>query len=114
MKARNVMDQFDNQLTSVSRYLGRQRFFKPFDSMKLSYWQGKEIWGMIRTLAVYCAPILDHSKDDVKAVAETASDEMVMGSVRAFCEFSLLVSQLNHSDLSITALDDELKELYKK
>jgi len=69
---------------------------------------------MIRTLAVNCAPILDCSKDDGKAVAETASDEMVMGAVWASCEFSLLVSQHNHSDLSLTALDNALKRLYKK
>jgi hypothetical protein len=69
---------------------------------------------MIRTLAVNCAPILDCSKDDGKTPAETASDEMVMGAVRALCEFSLLVSQQNHSDLSLTALDDALKRFYKK
>jgi len=69
---------------------------------------------MIRTLAVNCAPILFCSKDDLKTVAETASDKMVMGAVRALCEFSLLVSQQNHSDLSLKALDDALKRFYKK
>jgi hypothetical protein len=39
---------------------------------------------------------------------------MVMGAVRALCEFSLLVSQQNHSDLSLTALDNALKRFYKK
>jgi len=57
-----------------------------------SSWQGKEIWGMIRTLALNCAPILDCSKDDGKTAAETASDEMAMGAVQALWEFSLLVS----------------------
>jgi len=47
-------------------------------------------------------------------VAETASDAMVMGAVWALCEFSLLVSQQNHSDLSLTELDDALKQLYQK
>jgi len=108
LKARNVKDQFDNRFTSVPRYPGLQRFFKPFDSMKSSSWPGEEIWGMIRTLSVNCAPILDCSNDDRKTAAETASDEMVMGAVRALCEFSLLVSQRNHSDLSLTALDDAL------
>jgi len=37
-----------------------------------------------------------------------------MGAVRALCEFSLLVSQQNHSDLSLTALDNALKQFYKK
>jgi len=69
---------------------------------------------MIRTLAVNCAPILDCSKDDGKTPAETASNEMVMGAVRVLCEFSLLVSQQNHSELSLTALDDALKRFYKK
>jgi hypothetical protein len=82
--------------------------------MKSNPWQGKEIRGMIRTLAVNCATILDSSKDDGKTPAEKASDDMVIGAVRALCEFSLLVSQQNHSDLSLTALDDALKQFYKK
>ena len=45
---------------------------------------------------------------------ETASDEMVMGAVPSFYLFSLLVNQQNHSGLSLTALDDGLKHLYKK
>jgi hypothetical protein len=74
--------------------------------MSSGSWQGKVIWGMIRTLAVNCAPILDCSKNDVKTLAETASEYMVMGAVRALCEFSLLVSQQSNSDLFLTALDD--------
>jgi len=114
LKARNVKDQFDNQFTSVPRYPGLQCFSKPFDSTKSGSWQGKEIRGMIRTLAVNCAPILDCSKDDGNTPAETASYEIVMGAAQALCEFSLLVSQQNHSDLSFTALDDALKRFYKK
>jgi len=68
---------------------------------------------MIRTLAVNGAPIHVCSKDDGKTAAETVSDEMVMGAVRALCEFSLLVSQQNHSDLSLKALDDALKRFYQ-
>jgi hypothetical protein len=64
---------------------------------------------MIRTLAVNCAPILHCSKDDGKTAAENAFAEMVMGAVWALSEFSLLVSQQNHSDLSLKALDDALK-----
>jgi len=55
--------------------------------------QGKEIRGMIRTLAVNSAPIFVCSTDDGNTAAETASDEMVMGALRALCEFSLPVSQ---------------------
>jgi len=69
---------------------------------------------MIITLAVKGGLILDCSKDDVKTVAETASDEMVMGAVRVLCEFSLVVSQQNHSELSLTALDDTLMWVYSK
>ena len=69
---------------------------------------------MIRTLAVNCAPILVCSKDEGKTAAETASDKMVMGAVRALCEFSLLVSQQNHTDLCLKALDDVLKQFYQK
>jgi len=36
-----------------------------------------------------------------------------MGTVWASCEFSLLVSQQIHSDLSLEALDDALKQLYQ-
>ena len=114
LKARNVKNQFDNRFMSVPRYPGLQLFCKPFDSMKCSSWQGKEIRGMIRSLAVNCAPILDCCKDDGKTPAETATDEMVIGAVCALCEFSLLVSQQDHSDLSLTALDDALNRFYKK
>jgi len=81
--------------------------------MKSGSWLGKEIWGMIRSLAVNCAPILDCSQDAGKTAAETASSEMVMAAVRVLCEFSLLVSQQNHSDLSLAALDNALKRFYK-
>jgi len=114
LKARNIKDQFDNRFTSVPRYPGLQLFSKPFDSMKSSSWQGKEIRAMIRSLAVNCAPILDCCKDDGKTPAETASDEIVMGAVRALCEFSLLVSQQNLSDLSLTAQDYALNRCYRK
>jgi len=39
---------------------------------------------------------------------------MVMGAVQSLCKFSLLVSQQNHCDLSLTALDNALKRFYKK
>ena len=64
---------------------------------------------MISPLAVNCATMLDCSQDAGKTAAKTASDQMVLGAVRALCEFPLLVSQQNHSDLSLTALDDALK-----
>jgi len=47
-------------------------------------------------------------------VAETASDDMVMGAVWALCEFSLLVSQQNFSDVSLRALDNALRRFYKR
>jgi len=110
-KATNVKDQFDNWFTLVPQYPGLQRFPKPFNSTKCSSWQGKEIRGMIRSPAVNCVPIVYCPKDDRKTLAETASDEMVMGPVQALCEFALLVTQQNDSDLSLTALDDALKRL---
>jgi hypothetical protein len=58
--------------------------------------------------------ILDCSKEDGKTAAETTSDEMVMGAVQALCEFSLLVSQQNHSDRSLKVLDDAQNRFYKK
>jgi len=69
---------------------------------------------MIRTLAANCDPILVCSKDDRKTVADNASDDMAVGAVRALCEFSLLVSQQNHSDLSFKTLDDAPKQLHQK
>jgi len=77
LKVRNVKDQFDNRFTSVPQYSGLQGFSKPFDSMKSGSWQGKQIRGMIRTLAVNCAPLFDCSQDAGKTAAETPSDEIV-------------------------------------
>jgi hypothetical protein len=76
--------------------------------MKSASWQGRELRGAIRTLEVYCAPNLDCSQNAGKVVAETASDEMVIGAVHALCEFSQPVSQLNHSEQSLAALDNAL------
>jgi hypothetical protein len=69
---------------------------------------------MIRTLAVNCAPILDYSQDVGKTAAETASDETVMGAVRALWEFSQLGSQPNDSDQYLTAQGNALKRFYQK
>jgi len=66
---------------------------------------------MIRTLAVNCAPILRHSTNDEKTAMKTDCDEMAMGAAQAFCEFSLLVSQQNHSDLSLKAVDNTLEQV---
>jgi hypothetical protein len=82
--------------------------------LKSGTWQGKEIRGIFRTLAVSCTPILVCSTDDRKPATETASDEMVMGAVRALSEFSPLVSQQNHLDLSLNSLDNALNQFYKK
>jgi len=82
--------------------------------MKISSWQGKEMQGMIRTLTVNCIPILDCPKVDRKTPAETASDENVMWAVWVLCEFSLHVGQQNHSDLTLTAVDDALTGFCKK
>jgi len=92
----------------VPQYLGLQHFSKPFDSFKSGTWQSKEIHELIRTLAVNCTPILVDSKDDGKKSAETASYEIVTRAKQALCEFSLLVSQQNHFDLSLKARDDAL------
>jgi hypothetical protein len=77
-------------------------------------WQGKVIRGMIRGLAVKCVSILRRSKDDWKTAVENASGEMVMGAVRAFCELSVLVSQRNHLDLFLKALDNAFKQSCQK
>jgi hypothetical protein len=114
LKPRNLKDQFHNRFTSEPSYPGLLRFSEPFDSMKNGSWEGEEIRGIIRTRAVNCAPMLDCSQDAWITAAETASDVMVMGAVRALCEYSLLVSQQNHSDLSLAALDDALKRSYKQ
>jgi hypothetical protein len=92
LKARNVKNQFDNRFTLVPRCPDLQHFSKPFNSLKSGTWQGKLIRGMIITLAVNCAPIHVCSTDDGKTAAEIASDEMVMGAVRALSQFTLLVS----------------------
>ena len=114
LKARQVKALFDNRFTSVPRYPGCQHFSKPFDSLKSGTWQSKEIGGMIQTPAVDCAQILVFYKDDGNTAAEKPYNEMVMGAMRALCEFSLLVSQQNHSNVSLKALHDALKRFYKK
>jgi hypothetical protein len=78
--------------------------------MKSSPYLGKAIQGMIRTVAGNCAPDLNCSKDDGNAGMQKNFEEIVMGAFWALCEFSLLVSQQNHSNLSLTALDDTLKK----
>jgi len=59
LKGRDVKDQFDNRFTLVPQYPGFQHLSKLFDSLKSGTLQGKEIRGMIRTLAVNCTPFLD-------------------------------------------------------
>jgi len=113
LKAWNVKVQFQNWFTSVQQYASPQHFSKPVDSLRSGTWHDKEICGMIRTLAVNCAPILVCSKDDQKTVFKTASNEMVMGAEWALREFAVLVSQ-DHSDLSLKALDDAHKWFYLK
>jgi len=85
-----------------------------FDSLKRSSWKGDEIRYMIWTLAVNFTLIIDCSKDNRTTMGDTASDAMVKGTVWTLCEFSLLVSQENHFDLSLTALDDAVMRLYNK
>jgi hypothetical protein len=82
--------------------------------LKSGCWQGKDIRGMIRTVAVNCRSILDCFQDAGTTAAETALDELVMGAVQALCEFSLLVSQQNDSFLSLTGPDNAMKRCYKK
>ena len=61
-----------------------------------------------------CVLIRDCSKDDRQTAAETATDEIVIGTVQALCEVTILVSQQNHSDLSLKALDDAVNRFYQK
>jgi hypothetical protein len=113
LKARHVQDQFDNRLISVLWYPGLQHFFKPYDWTKTSPWQGVEIQDMIRTQAVHWALILNCFKDDRRPPAKTASIEMVLEEVRALCEWSLLDSQQDQTDLSLTAVDDTMNTFSK-
>jgi hypothetical protein len=53
------------------------------------------------------------SKNLSKTVVDMTSDEMGMGAVQALFEFSLLVFQQNHSELSFTALENALKRVHK-
>jgi hypothetical protein len=114
LKARNVRDQFDNQFTCIREYPGLLRFSKPFGSMKRGSWVGEEIWSMTRTLGANCCPVLDCFQDASKALGETASDEMLMGTVLALCQCSLHVRQQNEYDQSFVALGDALKRFCQK
>jgi hypothetical protein len=82
--------------------------------LKHSTWQGKEICGMIGTMAVNSSPILDCPQGAGTAAGENTSDEMVMGAVREFCDISVPVCQQNHSDLSLKAPDNALKQFSQK
>lgn len=53
-------------------------------------------------------------RDDAKTAAENASDVMLLGAVLTLCKFSLLVRQLNHSNLSFKAIDNAPNQLYQK
>jgi len=114
MKSRQVKDEFDNRSTSVPQCTDLQYILEPFDSLKCSTWQGKEHHEMIRTMAVICDPMLVCSKDDGKSAVEKASNGVVMGAVWAFWEFTLLVSQQNHSVQSLKALYNALMRFYLK
>jgi len=91
LKARNDKNQYNNQFTSVPQYPGLQHFSKPFDLVQSGTLQGKEICGMIRTLAVNSTPVFDCSKVDRKTVVDNTSDGIVMEAVPALCIFSVLV-----------------------
>jgi hypothetical protein len=82
----------------VPRYPSHQHFSKPIHSFKTGIQLGKEIWGIIRTLAVNGTSILVCSMNDGKSVAQLTSDEIVMGAEWVFCGFSVLVSQQTHSN----------------
>ena len=45
-------------------------------------------------------------------MAETASDELVVGAVEVLCEYKLYISQQNYSDLSLNTLDNALQRFY--
>jgi hypothetical protein len=103
--------EFDAEVTSVQQYPHLQHFSNPFNLLQIVSWQGKEIRRNIRTLALNWAPSLDCPKDDGETAAETASDSMMMEVGQASCEFSVLVCQQSHSDLSFTTKDDALKQM---
>jgi len=47
--------------------------------------------------------------DNGKTAADAATDEIVISAVRTLCQFSVRVSQQNHFDMSLKALDNVLK-----
>jgi hypothetical protein len=112
-KEGHVKNQFEKQFTSVLQYPDIEPFSKPFSELPSSSWPGKAIQGMISTTAVNWPPNFDSSTNDVETSVEIASDRMVMGGVRAFNDFSVLVSQHSHSDLSLIALGNALKRFCK-
>jgi len=109
----NVNDQLHNQFTHVSWYPGLENFTEPFDSLKSCTWQSQYIRGGIRTQGVTFTPFLVSSDDDTNRVAETAANELVMVAVLALSGYSRLVSQQNHSDLSLKARDHVLKQCFQ-
>jgi len=89
----------------------------PLETIRyIPMWHHIIIWDrrMVRTHHVKCSSLLVCSKDDGKTAEKIAYEEMEMGSVWALCDFSLLVSHQNYSNLSFNELDNELNRFYLK
>ena len=104
------MEQVGNQFTLAPQYPGPQHFSKLFDLFSGGTWQGTEICGIIRKLAVNCTPVLVCSNDNGYCAADTASHKILMGAVQALCDGSPLDSQQNHSDPSLNTLENAFKQ----
>ena len=76
--------------------------------------QVKIFMKIMRIIAINCALIPISSKDDRITAAYTASDNMVVGAAQVFSDFTLLLSQFNHSDLSLNTQDNVLNQVIRK
>jgi len=63
---------------------------------------------------VNCTVLLNCTRDNGNTAGEKGSEDMVLGAVRALCQFSLLVSQQDDPYLTLTAEDYAQKRFYKK
>jgi hypothetical protein len=115
LKDVKLLSRFDKRFKSIPPYPGFYPFRRSYS--EVSSWQGKEIRTMLRFLVAAVGPLLtpyttttnsrhlrkDHNPDSIT----------VLRCTRALTELVLVLSQYNHSDVTLQYLQKTLKTFYK-
>ena len=107
-----MKEEFDARFTSVPHYPNMLHFSKPFEALKNSTWQGKEIREMVRSLGAVYAPLLSSDMPE-KTPLEWASEIEVMKTIQALVKFALLSWLRAHSLISLKYLVEALEWYYR-